>query len=136
MKKFSTERPSSSDFYHLYQTTGWNADLTYGKEQLNQAIRNSWYTLSVYEDEQLIGFGRIISDGVCQAFLCDLIVLPEQRNNGIGSELVERLLAHCKAQGMRWVQLSCAKGKQTFYERFGFRARPHDAPGMQRFLDQ
>ncbi|WP_028975720.1 GNAT family N-acetyltransferase [Sporolactobacillus terrae] len=136
MKKFSTECPSASDFYHLYQTTGWNADQTYGKEQLDQAIRNSWYTLSVYEDEQLIGFGRIISDGVYQAFLCDLIVLPEQRNNGIGSELVERLLAHCKVHGLRWIQLSCAKGKQAFYERFGFRARPHDAPGMQRFLDQ
>ncbi|WP_100487818.1 GNAT family N-acetyltransferase [Sporolactobacillus pectinivorans] len=99
-------------------------------------MSNSWYTLSVYDEGKLIGFGHIISDGVYQSFLSDLIVAPEYRQEGIGTEIVQRLINHCRLNGVSWIQLSCAKGKQSFYERFGFKARPVDAPGMQMFLNK
>ncbi|MCO7126425.1 GNAT family N-acetyltransferase [Sporolactobacillus shoreicorticis] len=136
MKTFIDQVPSSTEFFNLYQTTGWNDNFELSKERLHQAISNSWYTLSVYEDKQLIGFGRIISDGVYQSFLCDLIVSPNYRKQGIGTEIVKRLLNHSKMNGLTWIQLSCAQGKQPFYERLGFKARPNDAPGMQLFLSE
>jgi predicted GNAT family N-acyltransferase len=136
MKTFLDQVPESTDFFELFQTTGWNDHLDLSEEQLHQAISNSWYTLSVYEDKQLIGFGRIISDGVHQSFLCDLIVSPDYRKQGIGTEIVKRLVNYCKTNELTWIQLSCAQGKQPFYERFGFKARPTNAPGMQLFLSE
>ncbi|MCK5246086.1 GNAT family N-acetyltransferase, partial [Candidatus Bipolaricaulota bacterium] len=54
-------------------------------------IENSWYTLSAYDDNQLIGFGRLLCDGVMHAMIFDLIVHPDHQHRGIGSEILRRL---------------------------------------------
>ncbi|MNE86022.1 Acetyltransferase (GNAT) family protein [compost metagenome] len=101
---------------------------------LQEAVSNSWYSVSVYDDGQLVASGRIVSDGVVQCLICEMIVLPGYQNRGLGTAVMENLLNHCRAKGIRWVQLSAARNKQGFYERFGFTARPASAPGMGLFL--
>lgn len=126
--------PNPSQFYALFNTTGWNHKLDFSEQELKMAILNSWYVISVYEGEVLVGFGRVISDGIYQTFLGDLIVLPEFQGRGIGSEIMKMLISKCKESGIRWIQLTSAQGKHSFYERFGFQSRPLDAPGMQLYL--
>lgn len=126
--------PNKEEFYQLYETTGWNAEGTYSKDELFKAISNSWYLISVYNNEKLIGFGRIISDGVYQTFIGDMIVHPDYQKRGIGRNVLNLLLEKCKASGIKWVQLSCAKGKTDFYKKLGFQERPVDGPGMQKFI--
>lgn len=63
-----------------------------------------------------------------------MIVLPDYQGKGIGREVLDRLVSHCREHGMRWLQLTCAKGKRGFYERLGFSGRPDDAPGMEIYL--
>lgn len=126
--------PDKEEFFQLYETTGWNVNFTYTKDQLFQAINNSWYTLSAYQNDQLVGFGRIISDGVYQTFIGDLIVHSDYQKRGIGSEILKRLIDICKENGIKWIQLSCARGKMDFYKKYGFQERPADGPGMQKFL--
>jgi GNAT superfamily N-acetyltransferase len=106
----------------------WTADTLY------EAIKNSWYIVTMYEDNKLVASGRIVSDGFIQCFICEMIVLPEYQNKGIGSRVMNELLQHCKVNGIHWVQLACAKGKKGFYNKFGFRERAIDAPGMNLFL--
>ena len=60
-----------------------------------------------------------------------MIVLPEYQGQGIGRAILKDLVAKCKAHGIRDIQLFCATGKIRFYERYGFKARPDDAPGME-----
>lgn len=122
--------PTKDAFYALYQTTNWNR---FNADELHLALQNSWYMVSVFDDEQhrLIGFGRIISDGIYQTFIGDVIVLPEYQGRGIGKGIMTRLIEYCREQSIRWVQLTCAQGKRAFYEKLGFCARPEDAPGMQ-----
>ena len=48
--------------------------------------------------------------------------------------VVEKLLDKCKAEDIKWVQLFCAKGKQDFYKKVGFKERELEAPGMSIFL--
>mgnify|MGYP000155805290 CR=1 FL=1 len=72
------------------------------------------------ELEDLLGAKRI-----------DLIVLPEVQRQGIGGEILDRLVKRCQEAHIRDIQLFCASGKRAFYERHGFVARPDDAPGMQ-----
>ena len=128
---FRAEVPASNQFWKLFQTTGWNEKYQLSPDELVQALRTSWYVLSAYEDEKLIGFGRLVSDGVLHAMVYELIVLPEYQGQGIGGKLLEKLVEKCKGTGVRDIQLFCARGKREFYEKRGFASRPDDAPGMQ-----
>ncbi|WP_151734295.1 GNAT family N-acetyltransferase ['Paenibacillus yunnanensis' Narsing Rao et al. 2020] len=122
--------PGLQEYYELYSSTGWDPDGQWDAERLHQALRNSWYVAVIYSNGKLAASGRIVSDGVIQCLICDVIVSPEYRSRGFGKAMMEHLLEHCKQSGIRWVQLSAAAGKAGFYEQFGFVRRPADAPGM------
>ncbi|MGE7090901.1 GNAT family N-acetyltransferase [Lysinibacillus sp. NPDC048646] len=127
--------PSFEDYKSLHQTIGWNAKGLYTYDQLYQAICNSWFSVSIYDGTTLVGYGRIISDGIYQTFICDVMVHPDYQRKGIGSQVMEFLLAHCKQENIKWIQLFCAKGKQPFYQQLGFAERDPDASGMMLFYD-
>lgn len=66
---------------------------------------------------RVVGFVTAISDGVLSAFIPLLEVLPEHRGQGIGSELVRRMLA--ELDGLYMVDLVCDPELEPFYGRFG-----------------
>lgn len=132
--EYRQDLPDAAAYHQLYQSTGWDADGYWSKELLAKALANSWHVESVYAGDTLVGSGRIVSDGFMQCLICEMVILPDYRGQGLGKAIMQRLLDHCKAQNIRWVQLSCAKGKQGFYQQFGFQARDADAPGMFLFL--
>lgn len=129
---FSDQLPSFEQFVHLHEASGLikSKKGTYTREQLYQAAKNSWFHISIYDQDRLIAFGRMISDGVYQALICDVMVDPTYQKQGLGKEIIEALLQKCKDSGIQSVQLFSAKGKQHFYEKLGFVEREHDAPGM------
>lgn len=129
--EFRVEIPAKNQFWNLFQTTGWNENYQLSPDDLVQALHSSWYILSACDGEQLVGFGRLVSDGILHAMIFELIVLPEYQGQGIGGKILEKLVKKCKETGVRDIQLFCARGKREFYEKRGFVARPGDAPGMQ-----
>jgi GNAT superfamily N-acetyltransferase len=128
---FSPELPIATDYRQLFETTGWNRQYRASCRELYQAISGSWYMLSAYHKDELVGFGRVVSDGTLYALICDLIVKPAYQGQGIGSALLNKLIDKCRLQHMRVLWLFSAKGKCGFYKKFGFSKRPPDAPGMQ-----
>jgi ribosomal protein S18 acetylase RimI-like enzyme len=68
------------------------------------------------EDARVVGFVTAISDGVLSAFIPLLEVLPEHRGQGIGSELVRRILA--ELEDFYMVDLVCDPELEGFYRRF------------------
>lgn len=122
--------PDQTQFYTLFETTGWNKTYRLNADQLYRALQASWYMVSAYDGEELVGFGRVLSDGVLHALIVEVIVLPEHQGRSIGRRIMEMLIERCQSAGVRDIQLFCARGKAGFYERFGFVPRPADAPGM------
>lgn len=61
-----------------------------------------------------------------------LIVHPDFQNRGLGTSLMNALMVFIKANARSgvFIGLMAAQGLETFYERFGFKAREEDAPGM------
>ena len=131
---YREQQPLAMDYDLLFETTGWNSIYQASPQELFQALSDSWYVLSAYENDQLVGFGRIISDGVLYALICDLIVNPASQGKGIGSTLLNKLIEHCRLRGIRVIWLFAAKDKSAFYRKFGFHERPADAPGMQMVI--
>jgi predicted N-acetyltransferase YhbS len=70
------------------------------------------------DGDNVVGFATAISDGVLSAFIPLLEVLPEYQHQGIGTELVRRLLTRLDTLYM--VDLCCDAGLEAFYTRFGF----------------
>lgn len=64
--------------------------------------------------------GRIISDGVSDAYLQDIVVLPDWRNRGIGTAIVKKLMTICMHSGIGWIGIIAAPETEYFYRRFGF----------------
>ena len=127
--QFRNEVPPVDQFVALFKTTGWSCDAT--QAEFAEALANSWYVVAAYAGERLIGAGRIVTDKVMHAMIYDLVVDPAFHGQGIGTQILDRLVTKCLEANIRDIQLFCAKGKRAFYEKRGFAARTEDAPGMQ-----
>ena len=128
---YTTELPDKDQYFKLFESTGWNEEYNLDKEQVFKTLLNSWYIVSAYDDHKLIGFGRMISDGIMHALILDMIVLPEYQSNGIGSNILNELKEKCITHNIRDIQLFSAIGKAVFYKNHGFTTRPENAPGME-----
>ena len=82
----------------------------------------TWLAIDT-EANKVIGFVNAISDGVLAAYIPLLEVLPGYQKNGIGKELVTRILDSLKNFYM--VDLLCDEDMQDYYARFGM----HKATG-------
>ncbi len=108
--------------YNIFHA-GFRLRKVIGKCHDEQNSRNShWWWL--------VGFGRIVSDGILHAMVYDFITHPEYQSKGVDSEVLTRLVEKCQESGIRDIQLFCAKGKRRFYEKRGFVARAEEGPGM------
>lgn len=106
--KYIEKIPEIEEYYPLYIETGWNEFLCLDKKKLEAAIKNSFFAISVYNNSELIGFGRVLSDGV--------IVKSEFRKKGIGTEIVKQLLTKCNSIRIRYIHLMAAQGTERFYK--------------------
>jgi len=129
--EYTEKCPVIEDYYLLYLETGWNENLRLNKKEVAKAVQRSFITISVYQQTQLIGFGRVISDGVVYAGIYDVMVKPEFQHHGIGSEIVKRLIKKCQSANIRSIHLFAAKYAESFYQKLGFVNRPLDMPGMK-----
>ena len=80
----------------------------------------------------MVGFARATGDGL-YLLITDVIVAPDLRGQKLGERMMNRLMERLKADHpYATIMLMCAKGREGFYERLGFEARPSEmyGPGM------
>lgn len=128
--KYAERVPDCEAYLELFETTGWNESYRASAGDLQRSLTRSWHAISAFEEKRLVGFGRLLSDGVLYAVVFDVIVVPDMQRQGIGTGIMTRLLKRCESHGIRDVLLFSAAGTRSFYRRFGFVDRPGDAPGM------
>lgn len=128
---YKSELNAIEEYWTLFESTGWNEEYRISQEDLTRVVGKTWSLVAAYDGERLVGFGRIVSDGLLHAMVYDLITDPEYQSKGIGAEVLRRLVDKCNREGIRDIQLFCARGKRTFYEKRGFRARDEESPGME-----
>ena len=116
---YTSELKNELDLYTLYDELDWNDFLKLDASQLNQAMKQSWLVIYAYDGDNLVGTGRIVSDGIINAYLCGLGVSSIYRNQGIGSEISSRLVATCKQNNLH-IQFFCEKHLVQYYEKHGF----------------
>ena len=123
-------------FNYLYDAVGWGS---YDEKVSEKALANTMYSVSVYDDDKIIGYGRIIGDGICFLYIHDVMVIPKYQNKKIGSQIMNKLLEKVNQIKIEnpyvRVYLGASKGKEKFYERFGFITREDANLGSGMILD-
>ena len=111
------------------------------RDQAKRELDNSLYTLVAYKDGKAVGMGRIVGDGAIICYVQDLIIRPEVQGEGIGGLILESLKSFVINTGFEGTtmmfDLMCAKGREPFYKKHGFIARPTEnlGPGMIQYLE-
>ena len=123
--------PSRTNFFRLFETTGWNRAYQLSEAALFSGIQHSWFFVSAFHEDRLVGFGRMISDGVMHARILDMIVHPDYQGMGIGRQFLDVLRTYADEHDIRDLQLFAATGKADFYQRYGFSRRSKEVPGME-----
>jgi len=102
----------------LLRSGGWRNDV---RARVEQQVAGSRWVVSAWDGPRLVGFARAISDGVSNAYVSAVVVLPEYRRQGVGREMLARLVAG--KNGISFV-LHTRPEVLAFYEKCGFSAAP------------
>lgn len=125
------------EFNYLYDAVGWGH---YDNQISKKALDNTIYSVSVYENNTIIGYGRIIGDGICFLYIQDIMVVPEYQSKKIGTTIMNKLLEKIetikKENPSIRVYLGATKGKEEFYKRFGFVTRKEYGLGEGMILNK
>jgi GNAT superfamily N-acetyltransferase len=96
-------------------------------EQYRLSHQNSHAVIFGRDGAEFVANGRILSDGVCNAYLVDIWTAPGHRRRGIGAEVVRRLLATVPGQHVGLFSDDMA----PFYNTLGF---TEQTVGMSRVV--
>jgi aralkylamine N-acetyltransferase len=117
--KFEIEESDLIKVCELYKVAGW-WDEPCSPEQISRLVTESFCFLSVWEEDKLLGMGRVISDSFSDAYIQDVFVMEGYRKQGIAKKLVGKLIEYCKNKNINWIALIAAPGSVSVYEKLGF----------------
>ena len=100
----------------LRVAVGWDAALDLCRRSLGRTY--AW--AGCFDGDQLIGYADMVSDGVADAYIRDLVVHPDYQNRGIGSHLLSLLVETARDAGIRMVNTVFEPGLTEFYRKAGF----------------
>lgn len=91
--------------------------------EINTMLSNSYLKLAFVENDKLIGFCRVISDGVYKAFIFDVIVHDDYQNKGFGKLIMDTLINHERLINIDHIELYCIEETSGFYKKLDFKER-------------
>lgn len=135
MIKFFENTITPNEFNYLTDKVGWG---TRNISIVQEALNNTLYSISVYDNDKIIGFGRIIGDKTIFLYIQDIMVIPEYQNKHIGTQIMNKLISQINVYkqinpNIR-TYLGASKGMEPFYEKFGFISRPNNDLGAGMIL--
>lgn len=118
------DKISVKEFNYLTEKVGWGIR---AESIVEEALNNTLYSVSVFDDDKIIGYGRIIGDKTIFLYIQDIMVIPECQGKKIGTMIMNALLVkiteYKKINPSIRTYLGASKGKERFYEKFGFKTR-------------
>jgi len=105
----------------LYREGNWWKE-EWDATHLNKLIRGSFAFIVASDSKtgKAVGMGRVISDGVSDAYIQDLVVHHAFRGRGIGRQILNTLISECTSAGISWIGLIAQPETEEFYIPSGF----------------
>ncbi|MBO1218654.1 GNAT family N-acetyltransferase [Mammaliicoccus sciuri] len=115
--EYSIKRiPNNEDLQKLYLSVGWDVYVK-NNEDMTVLLKNTCYFVTVWDNDQLVGLTRIISDDHSIAYVQDILIDPDYQGNGKGSKLLNMIKE--RFNHVRQVVLMTDTSEKTinFYEK-------------------
>lgn len=117
--KISERTPSVEEYSALRKSVGWKV---LEQNKIQKGLTNSVYCVCVENDNELIGFGRIVGDGGTVFYIQDIIVAPEFQKQKLGTLIMNKIMEfiknNCSPDAI--VGLIAFSDLDVFYKKFGF----------------
>lgn len=120
----NTKEFESKELEELFLSVGWSSG--HYPEKLVLAMRNSGSVFSAWVDEKLIGLISVMDDGVMNAYVHYLLVVPAFQSKGIGRQLVAHMKDYYSSY-LRIILIAYDK-EVSFYESCGFERGDNKMP--------
>ncbi|HDX9589711.1 TPA: GNAT family N-acetyltransferase [Bacillus pseudomycoides] len=128
--KFENNIPTLKEYKYLCASVGWTNYMNF--DVAKTSLRNSIHCITVKDNEQIVGMGRIVGDGAIYFYIQDIVVHPDYQKNGIGNEIMNLLIEYLNqnAPDKAFVGLFASEGKEPFYEKYNFKDFSPNMTGM------
>jgi ribosomal protein S18 acetylase RimI-like enzyme len=109
--------PSNEDLNALWRAA-WDET---EERDFVAVLSRSLAHVCAYDDQALIGFVNVASDGGRHAFILDTCVHPAFRHQGVATSLLKTAARLAKARGAHWLHVDFEPHLLDFYQKCGFR---------------
>tara|TARA_B100000073_G_C23717885_1_gene566607 strand:+ start:435 stop:896 length:462 start_codon:yes stop_codon:yes gene_type:complete len=90
-------------------------------QELKICLAKSDVVVSIWEDYEIVGFGRALTDGLFRGVLWDIVIHKDLQGKGYGKLIVSSLLNSKELKKTKKIYLMTTN-QQDFYSKFGFTA--------------
>lgn len=116
----------------LYRMEGWWTEAHDDFDLVARIVAGSHCFMIVTKGIEIVAMGRALSDGASDAYIQDVTVKKGFRKRGIGTTIIEKLVARLHQDGLEWIGLIAEKNSHRFYERLGFKRMPDALPMLKK----
>jgi len=118
--------PNNKEFTRLFESVEW--ERTPSRINLNR--KHSTFAVSLYFNNEIVGMGIVCGDG-SYFTIYDIVMHKDYQKLGFGSIILTEIIDWYKSikDDDTYLYLGASKGKEKFYEKFGFKSRPNDDVG-------
>ena len=109
--------PTVPEIIALYNAAGLPRP-TNDPERMKQMFMHSNLIVTAWDEDQLVGVCRTITDWVWCSYLADLAVSPDHKKSGIGKELIRLTREKIGEQSM--ILLLSVPAAMDYYPKVGF----------------
>ena len=86
---------------------------------LKKCLANSDLIISLWVGNEIVGFGRALTDGVYRGVLWDIVIDQNHHGKGFGTLILQKLLSSKKIKNTKKLYLMTTN-KKLFYSQFNF----------------
>ena len=113
--EYNTSVPANA-IADLRESVGWNRM----EAEYRSSLFASYCHIAAFDGTRLIGYIDSVSNGVTDAYIQDLMVHPDYQGQGIGTELMQRMIAALKERHIYMISVIYEESMSRFYRKFGF----------------
>ena len=89
-------------------------------KDLKKCLANSDVVISLWVDNEIVGFGRALTDGIYRGVLWDIVIDQNHQGKGFGKLIVKNLLSSKKIKNTKKLYLMTTN-KKLFYSQLDFK---------------
>ncbi len=104
--------------YLLNRNAFWEKGRTI--HDLKKCLANSDVIISLWVNNEIVGFGRALTDGIYRGVLWDIVIDQNHQGKGFGTVIVKNLLSSKKIKNTKKLYLMTTN-KKLFYSQFDFK---------------